>query len=232
MARALLKTQEAVSPWAYVAFEEEKLEPVWEALEPEPSPRQDFAPFGNAKGDTRAAPFQEEQAPRIIPAANGALMPAPEGNHHGPFAESYENRLRELERSHQAALTELEKKYAVELLQKLTSQIESLGSDIGRDIGAQLTRLLAPVLVDHARKSSMAALTRDLQRMLSSADVAKLRLSGPPDLIGHVQEALGEDASRLQICQNDSADVTVQIDSEVLATRLSGWAAVLKDVVA
>jgi hypothetical protein len=232
MAQALAKPQEAASPWAYVAFEAEKPEPVWEALEPEASCRLDFAPFDSAKAETRAEPFQGKMAPQITSAVDGGLMAALEGNHYGPVIESYENRLRELEQFHQATLAELEKKYAVELLRKLTSHIESLGSDLGREIGTQLTRLLAPVLVDHARKSSMAALTRDLQRILSSADVAKLTLSGPPELVKQVRDALGEDASRLEICQNETADVTVQINSEVLATRLSGWAAVLKDVAA
>jgi hypothetical protein len=231
MARALAKPQEIESPWAYVAFEQENPESRWEAFEPEPSFRLDFAPLDSV-AETRAELFQDEEAPQSTSPADGTIMAAHEGNHCGAPIENYENRLREIDQSHQAALAQLEKKYAVELLQKMSSQIESLGSDLGRQIGGQLARLLAPVLMDHARKSSMAALTRDLQRILSSPDIAKLKLSGPAELLNQVQEALGESASRLQIFHNGSPDVTVQIDSEVLATKLSGWAAVLKDVAA
>ncbi len=232
MAHAFAKPQEAASPWAYVAFEPERPEPVWEAFEPEPSLRLGFAPFDSVTAQTRAELFQDEEASKTTSPTDGPVITEPERTAHGSDIESYENRLRDLEHSHQTELVQLEKKYAVELLQKLSSQIEALGGDLGRDIGARLTRLLAPVLMDHARKSSMAALTRDLQRILSSSDIAKLTLSGPAELLDKVQEALGDSASRLQVCQNDAADVTVQIDREVLATKLSGWAAVLKEVVA
>jgi 23S rRNA pseudoU1915 N3-methylase RlmH len=232
MAQALAKPQETESPWAYVAFEAEIPQPDWEPFELVQLHQGSFLSLEKSSSaggperslpgssDFRAAPPEEE---------------APDRARHEYLSDAiprYERRLQELEESHQASLEQIEQKYAVELAQRMTAQVEAISSELGQETGKQLTRMLAPLLADHARKASMEALTRDLQRILLSTDITLLRISGPQALLKQVQDALGESASRLECVETDSVDVTVEIDSGILATKLSNWAATLKEVVA
>jgi hypothetical protein len=224
------RREEVASPWAFVAFEVEKPDAVWEAFEPEPVQVPHFAPFEqivdeapNALGPHDLSVREDEPLVGVPQATE------PIGDHEADA--SHERQLRALEEVHQAALAELEHRYSVELISKLTSQIELKGAQIADEFGGRLSRLLAPVLFDHARKASLAALTRDLQRILASSEVNRIKLSGPREMMAQVQVELGEQASRFLIEETDTVDVTVRIDSEVLATRLSVWSAVLKDVV-
>jgi hypothetical protein len=225
------KRQDASSPWAFVAFEAEGAGAIWEAFEPEPVQPTHFAPF------EYPAPETPNLLPSAVPAEidSSALMPAPQMRIEAGVNEAtpeFEERLRVLEETHQAALAQLERKYTVELAGKLTSKIELQGVEMADEIGSRLARLLAPILFDHARTASLAALTRDLQRILVAGEAHRIVMSGPRKMVMQVQAELGEQASRLQIEETDTVDVTVRLDSEILATRLSAWSAVLKDVLA
>jgi hypothetical protein len=231
MATALNRRQDAASPWAFVAFEAETTQTVWEAFEPEYAQETRFAPFEESSAEIPDALALTEQ-----PVADDPMfLPGPqtriEREDH-EAAQHHEEQLRTLKEAHQQAIAEIEQKYAVEILGKLTSQLNAQSAELADEIGGRLTRLLAPLLMEHARKSSLAALTRDLLRILLSSDVNKIALAGPLELVTKIQAELGEHASRLQIEEADTVDVTVRIDSEVLATKLSAWTAVLKDVVA
>lgn len=230
MSSALNKRQDALSPWAFVAFESEVAQAIWEAFEPEPIQAAHFAPLENpAPENPSMLPSAERAEPNSFLPVLAPQMRIETGADEATL--QFEERLRAVEESHQAALVRLEQKYAVELAGTLTSQIEMQGGQLADEIGGRLTRLLAPVLAEHARKASLAALIRDLQRILTSSDLNRTVLSGPPDLVAQVQAELGEQVSRIQIVETDAVDVTVRLDSEVLATRLSAWTAVLKDVV-
>jgi hypothetical protein len=229
---ALAKQQESMSPWAYIAFESDGPKLEWEPFEPEVRPQEFFAPLerdsaGNQLGHPQPGPDVVDSVPMEV-----TQVFSTQEDRHGSSIAEYERRLQELEESHQAALAQLEQTYATGMLQRVTAQLEEMGGKLAQETGDQLARLLAPLLRDHARKASMAALTRDLQRILSSNDVTKLRMSGPQLLIKKVQESLGESASRIDMLETDTIDVTVEIDGEILATKLSGWAATLNEVVA
>jgi hypothetical protein len=225
------RQQDAASPWAFVAFEAENAAAVWEAFEREPIHATAFAPIEDAPFEAMEGLVAEEQtAPHDPVTVPMASAPDDKSRHYDKL--HFEERLRELERSHEAAMSELERKFTVELLGNLAAQIESQASKLADEIGGRLTRILAPVLMDHARKASLAALTRDLQRILLSGEVNKIILSGPQELVAQIQSELGEHASRLQIEGTAAVDVTVRIDSGVLATKLCAWTSVLKDVVA
>jgi hypothetical protein len=228
MMASLVKQQEGASPWAFVAFEAEGTEPAWEAYEPEPIRTTAFAPIEDAPVEATKAPLAGGQA------ALHNQVTVTASNEERCYTDQlhFEERLQELEQSHQGALVDLERKFAVELLDRLAAQIDAQGRKLADEFGARLLCILAPVLMDHARKASLAALTRDLQRIFISGEVNKIVLSGPQDLAAQIQSELGEQASRLRVEHSDSVDVTVRIDSEVLATKLSAWASVLKDVVA
>jgi hypothetical protein len=231
MATALKRRQDAASPWAFVAFEAEGTHNVWEAFEPEYDQEVRFAPLEESSAEIPDVLASVEQPVVDDP----IFVPRPQtrvGWQDHEIAQHHEEQLRTLNAAHQRAIAELEQKYAVEIIGTLTSQLDAQGSKLADEIGKRLTRLLAPLLLEHARKSSLAALTRDLQRILSLSDVNKIALAGPPELVTKIQAELGEHASRLQIEEADTVDVTVRIDSEVLATKLSAWTAVLKEVVA
>jgi hypothetical protein len=230
MAASLGKRQDAASPWAFVAFEAEAADPVWEAFEPEIIQEARFAPFESIPGAATAPAVPED-----LNTSNDPFVAPPEASRHEAdslqSASQYEKQLRALEETHQAALAELERRYAEDLIGKVSSQIELQGRQLANEIETRLVRLLAPLLMDHARKASLAALTRDLQRILTSSEVNQIMLKGPGDWIKQMQEGLGEQALRVRIQEADSPDVKVLIDPEVIATRLSAWADVLKEVI-
>jgi hypothetical protein len=229
---ALAKQRESTSPWAYIAFESDGPKLEWEPFEPEVWPQELFAPLErDSAGDRLECPQPGSDNTSSAPIEVTQAVCVQEDHQSNGIAR-YERQLQELQESHQAALAQLEQTYVAEMLQRLTAQLQEMSGKLAQETGDQLARLLAPLLSDHARKASMAALTRDLQRLLSSNDVTRLRMTGPQLLIKQVQENLGEGASRIDMLETDGVDVTVETDGEILATKLSGWAAILKEVVA
>ncbi len=92
------------------------------------------------------------------------------------------------------------------------------------EIGTQVARILAPILSSQARERSVAAFIDALRDMLADSAAVSVCVEGPPDLLGHVEVALGSSDQRLEFKIAQRTDLRAQMAESFVMTRLGEWA--------
>lgn len=89
-------------------------------------------------------------------------------------------------------------------------------------------RLIEPLIVAEAHKTTLAELKHLLSDMLSKPDVATIRVSGPEDLLSALRDGLGQSAN-VVFTASGEPDIYVETGNTVIETRLEPWAARLRE---
>lgn len=92
------------------------------------------------------------------------------------------------------------------------------------EIGTQVARILAPILSSQARERSVEAFIDALRDMLADSEAVSVCVEGPPDLLGHVEAALGSADQRLEFKIAQGTDLRAQMAESFVMTRLGEWA--------
>ena len=214
-------------------FERDADTRIWQPLEIESMHSIEFSPLMPVLSEDLAPPETGLPRPEDTPPTSYA------GQDWSSFAHANDDLVREhvshveeLQQRHQLEIEALRQAHANEMAQKLTGALKSSEEVLAQEVSDRLTRILAPIIAGHARKISIHAVIAELKRLLASGETSRILVTGPLDLINVVRASMGDDAARLAFEETGSADLTVEVNSSVIATRLTEWRKILLEALA
>ncbi|WP_419909665.1 hypothetical protein [Hoeflea sp.] len=131
---------------------------------------------------------------------------------------------------HRDEINELRTRYEQDFTTVLATRYDALCDELVEAVGAQVTRILAPVFEQSLNEQMVAALADAIRQTMKDRSATIMTVTGPASIFDNLKSALGEDAAQLEFVESDEFDLTVRIDDAVLCTRLSEWAERLREV--
>lgn len=226
----MMSAGSAAQPAANILFEEDWAQSRWEPFEPEAKPLAAFAhvylasassapdeglePLAERETDDVSSPGSFVTADMAWPAQNNAA----EDLIHGQA-----QRIQEMEALHLRQLEELRARLTQDLSQGFADAVSAVETRIAAELNCRLSSLLAPFLTEQAKKASVAAIVEELLSLILTGKLSPIKLSGPALMISDVRQAMGSAGDRIVFTDILSPDLVIEVDSQIISTRLSEW---------
>jgi len=150
-----------------------------------------------------------------------------EAERRAAYMEGHEAATQELTQKHQAELeardaasrAEMDAmriRYEEQAAEKIAADVTRIAAMLGQAISTEVAAILAPIMTETLTTKAVA-------------DLAEL-VRVPRHLFEVLHDRLGDDGSLLRHVEADDIDLTVTIGESVLVTRMSAWAASLKEI--
>lgn len=124
-----------------------------------------------------------------------------------------------------------EERLATERLRWTAEEGERIGARITAEIavleatiGAQIARILKPLLRREVEARALASLGEAIDGLLTKGTSVRLAVSGPADLLDAVRATLDGRVPGASFTESDSADITISADETILETQIGAWA--------
>ncbi len=197
--------------------------------------------------------FSAEQAPPppAEDAAFAEMMEFPESPIEPPvdieaerraaYAEGHEAATRELSQkhqaeldavagSHQAEMEALRIRYEEQAAEKIAAGLTGMATMLGQAISAETAAILAPIMTETLTAKAVADLADLVRSAILNGSAGSISVSGPHHLFEALRAHIGDDDALLRHVETEDVDLTVTIGESVLVTRMSAWAASLKEI--
>jgi hypothetical protein len=112
---------------------------------------------------------------------------------------------------------------ATPLATELPRAIEALAESLAETTG----RLLRPFLEGELRDAASRALIDQIRPLLSGADGALIRVSGPVDLLATLRGVFPA-GTPVEFAETDAVDIAIVVGETVIETRIAAWVARLR----
>ncbi|TXI07602.1 MAG: hypothetical protein E6Q76_08290 [Rhizobium sp.] len=164
-----------------------------------------------------------------------------EAERRAAYAEGHEAATQDLTQKHQAELDAMAESFRAEMeslriryeeqaAEKIAADMTRIATLLGQAISAEAASILAPVMTETLTARAVADLADLIKAAILDGGVGPISVSGPRHLFETLHAQLGEDGSLLRHIEAQDVDLTVTIGESVLVTRMSAWAASLKEI--
>jgi hypothetical protein len=164
-----------------------------------------------------------------------------EAERRAAYAEGHEAATQELSEKHQAALEAATESFRVEMdtlriryeeqaAERIASDMTRIATMLGQAISAEAAAVLAPIMTETLTTKAVADLADLVRAAILDGGAGPISVSGPHHLFEALQANLGEEAALLRHIEAEDVDLTVTIGESVLVTRMSAWAASLREI--
>ncbi|MFS8048838.1 hypothetical protein [Rhizobium sp. BR 314] len=164
-----------------------------------------------------------------------------EAERRAAFAEGHEAATQELSERHRAEceamslsfrteMDALRTRYEEQAAERIAVNLASIATMLGQAISAEAAAVLAPVMTETMTMKAVTDLADLVRTAILDGGAGPISVSGPRHLFEALQANLGESATLLRHVEAEDVDLTVTIGESVLVTRMSAWAASLKEI--
>jgi hypothetical protein len=218
-----------------IFFEEDRALSGWEPFEPEKESISAFSQLGSARAllapDEMAAHCEGSDAgEECLPdkfAATDMVWPV-EGLVTEELVRSHALDIQEMEERHRQELEEQQSRLTQNMSQGFADAVCAIEKRVSDELMTRLASLLAPLLTEHAQRTSVAAVVEELRSLVLSGKMTSVKMSGPASMVSKIKEAMGGAGDRITIGEERSPDVVVEVDSQIISTRLAEWSESLR----
>lgn len=109
----------------------------------------------------------------------------------------------------------------------LSEQVRSQFEDIEVRFAEQVSSVLRPFVSAEVQQAAVEEMTMLLRGALADGEASSVKISAPKDLLGVIEEGVGERAG-LSFIESDDCEVSVVMDGTVIETRIGEWMRVLE----
>jgi len=113
--------------------------------------------------------------------------------------------------------------------QELAKAIDEGLARVEAAIADVTARLLEPLIVAEARRTTLAELKEMLSEMLTKPEVATIHVSGPEDILAAMRDSLAHGGKNIVYATSADPDIHVETGNTVIETRLEPWAARVRE---
>lgn len=164
-----------------------------------------------------------------------------EAERRAAYAEGHDAATQELSQKHQAELDAMAEsfraetdalriRYEEQAAEKIAADMTRIATLLGQAISAEAAAILAPVMTETLTTKAVADLADLVRAAILDGSVGPISVSGPRHLFEALHAHLGDDGALLRHVEAPDVDLTVTIGESVLVTRMSAWAASLKEI--
>lgn len=164
-----------------------------------------------------------------------------EAERRAAYAEGHEAATQELSEKHQAELEAATESFRVEMdtlriryeeqaAERIAADMTRIATMLGQAISAEAAAVLAPIMTETLTTKAVADLADLVRAAILDGGASPISVSGPFRLFEALQANLGEEAALLRHIEAEDVDLTVTIGESVLVTRMSAWAASLREI--
>ena len=157
------------------------------------------------------------------------------------YAEGHEAARQELSEKHQAELDAmadsfrseidaLRARYEEQAAERIAADMTRMAAMLGQAISAEAAVALAPIMTETLTASAVADLADLVKAAILDGSAGPMVVSGPHHLFEVLQDHLGDDGALLRHVEAPDVDLAVTIGDSVLVTRMSAWAASLREI--
>jgi hypothetical protein len=217
-------------PVGPVFFEEDEAASDWQPFEPEHEPSAAFTQIDTAPA---AVPLDESPAQLASGDMDAELSPGifittdmvwpAQSSAAEELMNSHAQSIESMEARHRLELDELQSRLTKDLSQGFSDALYSFETRIAAEIKTRLSSLLAPLLTEHAKMASVAAIVDELRSLILAGKMTMVKLSGPAPVISEIKKAMGGAGDRIKIGNEVSPDIVIEVDSHIISTRLTEW---------
>ncbi len=135
----------------------------------------------------------------------------------------------QLREEHAAEIARIRREVADGELGALSHRLTNLECVLLEQLEASVASVLGRVFGDEIADESLIMLCKWLKARLAQPGLMQVEISGPKELTAKLMQQLDDSTDRYRIIENDSADIRVEINGEVLSTRLGEWRRMAED---
>lgn len=164
-----------------------------------------------------------------------------EAERRAAYAEGHDAATQELAQKHQAELDvmaessraeidALRARYEEQAAARIAADMTNIATMLGQAISADAAAVLAPIMTETLTSKAIADLADLVREAILDGSAGPISVNGPKHLFKALQANLGEETALLRHVEAQDVDLTVTIGESVLVTRMSAWAASLKEI--
>jgi len=164
-----------------------------------------------------------------------------EAERRAAYAEGHEAATLELSQKHQAELEAMAESFRAEMdalrtsyeeqaAEKIAADMTRIATTLGQAISSETAAVLAPIMTETLTAKAVADLADLVRAAILDGGAGPISVSGPRHLFEILLKRLGDDGASLRHVEAQDIDLTVTIGESVLVTRMSAWAASLKEI--
>jgi len=164
-----------------------------------------------------------------------------EAERRAAYAEGHEAATQELTQKHQAELDAMAESFRAETdalrmhyeeqaAEKIAADMNRIAAMLGQAISTAAAAILAPIMTETLTTRAVGDLAELVKTSILDGSVGPISVSGPRHLFEVLHSRLGDDGALLRHVEAEDVDLTVTIGESVLVTRMSAWAASLKEI--
>ncbi|WP_267553151.1 hypothetical protein [Rhizobium rhizogenes] len=164
-----------------------------------------------------------------------------EAERRAAYAEGHDAATQDLSQKHRAELDAMSEtfraeadalraRYEEQAAERIAADMTRIATMLGQAISAEAAAVLAPIMTETLTTRAVADLADLVRSAILDGSAGPISVSGPGHLFEALQAKLGEEAALLRHIEAQDVDLTVTIGESVLVTRMSAWAASLKEI--
>ncbi|MBB3608308.1 hypothetical protein [Rhizobium sp. BK602] len=138
--------------------------------------------------------------------------------------------LEALAEAHRREIEALRSQYEEQAAEKIAAGMTEIATMLGQAVSAETADLLAPIMTEALSAGAVADLAELVASAVLEGDVGPVTVSGPRHLFDILESRLRDSDALLRHVEADDVDLTVTIGESVLVTRMSAWAASLREI--
>jgi len=164
-----------------------------------------------------------------------------EAERRAAYAQGHEAATQELTQKHQAEIDGMTQSFHAEMdalriryeeqaAEKIAADMNRIATMLGQAISTEAAAVLAPIMTETLTAKAVGDLAGLVRAAILDGSAGPISVSGPRHLFEALHDHLGDDGSLLRHVEAQDVDLTVTIGESVLVTRMSAWAASLKEI--
>lgn len=195
---------------------------------PEPHGPQGHAPLLSFDLSTFAEPEAEPEFAVDVEAELRATLGAEHEAAMAELAGRHAEELAAAAESHAKELAEVKELYEKELVALMAQRIAEMTDVVSRAVTDAAAEAFTPFLIEAVAREAVADLAEALKAAIDEGDAGRIRMRGPETAFRRLADLMGDKADLLDFEESAELDLTAEMGTSVLVTRLSAFAAGLE----
>ncbi|MEZ2222491.1 hypothetical protein [Rhizobium sp. RCC_161_2] len=138
--------------------------------------------------------------------------------------------LKAIAEAHRGEIDALRAQYQEQAAERIAAGMTQIATMLGQVVNTEAAAVLAPIMTEALTAKAVADLADLVAASILDGDVGPVTVSGPRHLFDILHARLDDHGALLRHVEADDVDLSVTIGESVLVTRMSAWAASLREI--
>ncbi|MEX0346156.1 MAG: hypothetical protein AB3N20_14625 [Rhizobiaceae bacterium] len=168
--------------------------------------------------------YSDQSAVLAETSATEQLEPSKETDDQPDITSNHaEQEIARIREEHAAELEQVRQECADQQLAEFAERFAEAEARLLRQLETGVAKTLADLLGERIAEESLTMVCKWLKARIEQPGLLQVEISGPTELNLKLMRMLGDGTDKYRITEKDSPDIQIDVDGEVLSTRLGEW---------